>query len=334
MLRLQPTTPTASADFKLLLAQGVDEIAQLWLKDVRADYAFASTDGRQEPLLLDSLPQVLDEILRVVELDESKIAREKISSAARHGYERARLYFDVRELVRECQILREHIFLFLQEHQQQFAEHDRDKMLSIYQRVGHAIDEATRETINAFIEEHTDTLRHLSRTDGLTGLYNHRTFYERLDEELQRARRYKSVLSIVFIDLDNFKIVNDTLGHQFGDNLLAQCAKWLRHELRQSDNVYRYGGDEFSVVLPETNLADAQTMMERLTGDFRKFARQKGAPPSFGMSFGLASYPDDDGTVTHLVEAADERLRLYKREHKLGKGIIRGSYMTHEIDVT
>jgi len=296
------------------LMGAADEIARRWLEALRADRAVLSTVGVEEPLLMDAVPLVLDEILRATELDDRKIEHEKICSAAHYGRERARQHFDVRELVREYQLLREHIFLYLHEHHQQFAGRDVNKMLTIYARVGLAIDEAMRETINAYVEEQTGQLRHLSRTDSLTGLYNHRTFYERLDEELNRATRYDSPLSIVLIDLDNFKSVNDTNGHQFGDHLLVKCADWLRHELRQTDVICRYGGDEFGVILPETPSEDAHAMMRRLTVTFRKLGMQEGTPPSFGMSYGLSSHPEDNGTVMRLMQVADERLLLNKHQ--------------------
>jgi diguanylate cyclase (GGDEF)-like protein len=326
MQTLVQPSQTDSPDFKRLIEQGADEIVKLWLQDVRADCLVPLIVGEQEPILLASIPLVISEILRVIELDESKIEHEKIRSAARHGSERARQHFDIKVLVHECQILRRHIFHFLQDHQELFAANDLSKMTIIFQRVGLAIDEATREIINAFSEEQTDNLRHLSRTDSLTGLFNHRTFYERLDEELKRAQRYESPLSIVFIDLDNFKTVNDTLGHPFGDCLLVKCAKWLSHELRQTDSICRYGGDEFAVILPETNIEDARIMMERLAGKFKRFGQLEGAPTSFGMSFGISSHPEDDGSVQHLVEAADERLRFNKQKKDQIQGIntIRG----------
>jgi diguanylate cyclase (GGDEF)-like protein len=311
--RISQTDPT---DLKELIEQGAGEIARRWLGAVRADLAVPSTEGVAEPLLLAAIPSVLDEILCVIELDESKIKHEKLCSAAQHGRERARAHFDVRELVREYQLLREQIFLYLDEHVPQFAERDVSDVLTIYRRVGLAIDEAMRETINGFVEEHTAQLRHLSRTDSLTGLYNHRIFYERLDEELKRATRYQKPLSIVLIDLDNFKAVNDTNGHQFGDYLLTKCAEWLRHELRQTDVLCRYGGDEFGVILPETTRAEAHSMMARLPDAFRKLGTQAGAPASFGMSFGLAAHPEDNGTTTtRLVQSADERLLLNKQRN-------------------
>lgn len=308
MQMLQRTSQIDLTNFKRIIEPGTDEISRRWLEAVREDCAIPSTEGVEESLLLNDMPLVLDEILRVTELDDRKIVHEKICSAARHGRARARQHFEVRELLREYQHLREQIFLYLHEHQQQVAGHDAGAMLTVYCRVGIAIDEATREAINAYVERSTGLLRHLSRTDSLTGLYNHRTFYERLNEELKRAARYGKPLSIVLIDLDNFKSVNDTKGHQFGDHLLVKCAEWLRHGLRETDVICRYGGDEFGVLLPETLPEDAHAMMCRLARTFKELGAKEGTPASFGMSFGLASHPKDDGTVTHLVHAADKRL--------------------------
>ena len=189
-------------------------------------------------------------------------------------------------------------------------------MTTTYRRAGLAMDQAMRETINAFVEEHTGQLRHVSRTDNLTGLYDHYTFNERLGEELTRAKRYENPLAIVLIDLDNFKSVNDTKGYQFGDRLLVGYAEWLHDKLRQTDVVCRCGGDEFGVILPETKGADARLMMARLADTFGNFSSQEGAPSSFGMSFGIAAHPEDGGAAMNMVKVADERLLLNKQRNK------------------
>lgn len=310
----QSNTPS----LKEALERSGDEIARRWLAAVREDRATPSAEDSEGPLLQDAVPLLLDEILKAAGRDDGKVGRERIRSAARHGLERAQEHFDVGELVREYQLLRESIFLHLRGRAGRLARLDAGGIEAIYFRVGVALDEAMRETIHAFVEEHVRQLRRLSRTDSLTGLFNHRIFYECLTDELSRARRYDSPLSVVLIDLDNFKAINDTKGHQFGDRLLMTCAEQLRVSLRQTDILCRYGGDEFGLILTGTTGPEAQAMMCRLTEDFGRAARLEGVPDTFGMSFGVSSHPEDDGTVRRMVKVADERLSLNKHRHGAG----------------
>jgi diguanylate cyclase (GGDEF)-like protein len=305
-----------SAGLKRLIQGGADEIIRRWQEGVRAGRAAMAVEGTEAPFLLNSITPVLAEILSAVESDDVRVRPEKKCHAARHGRECALRHLDVREVVLEYQSLRRHIFFYLQEHAAQLAGLDLGETADIFRRVGLALDEAMCDTLDAFVEEKTGGLRRLSRTDSLTGLYNHRTFYERLDEELKRATRYGTPLSVVLIDLDDFKAVNDTGGHQFGDALLVRCAELLRHELRQTDVICRYGGDEFASILPETKREDARVMMCRLSREFGKLGTAEGAPAAFGMSFGLSACPEDDSTVMRLVKVADERLLLNKQEKK------------------
>jgi diguanylate cyclase (GGDEF)-like protein len=277
---------------------------------------------------------VLDEILRVIEVDESKIEHERICSAARHGRERAREHFEVRELVREYQILRESIFLYVRRQTRQFARHGMGDAAHICSRIGAALDEAMRETISAFVEENTLQLRRLSRTDSLTGLYNHRIFYERLGDELHRAQRYDSPLSLVLIDLNNFKFVNESKGHQYGDHLLVKSAERMRADLRQTDILCRYGGDEFGIILPETTQREAHGLMLRLAEDFKELGRIEEAPADFGICFGLSAFPEDLGSAQLLVKAADDRLILSKKECKLEVASLRSKQPQGIIDAS
>lgn len=154
---------------------------------------------------------------------------------------------------------------------------------------------------------------HLSITDGLTGLYNHRHFQEQLEVEVKRGQRYDLNLSLIMIDLDHFKEFNDSYGHLEGDTLLRKIAQILKSSLRETDFVARYGGEEFAVILPETNKEGASIATERV--------RRAISEQTFGevgakmtVSLGVASYPDDACLRADLIKKADEALYRAKRE--------------------
>jgi len=155
--------------------------------------------------------------------------------------------------------------------------------------------------------------QHLSITDGLTGLYNHRHFQEQLGVEVKRAQRYDLNLSLIMIDLDHFKKFNDNYGHLEGDSLLRKISQILKSSLRETDFVARYGGEEFGVILPETNKEGASVAAERV--------RKTISEQTFGevgakmtVSLGVASYPDDACLRADLIKKADEALYRAKRE--------------------
>ena len=157
--------------------------------------------------------------------------------------------------------------------------------------------------------------RQLARLDPLTGLLNHRTLHERLDEELTRAIRYNHPLAVVMLDLDNFKRFNDIYGHPAGDKILGLIAAALRAAARSSDLLGRYGGDEFMLVLPETDLAGALTLVKRAHKWLAKAARSlpESAKTPVTMSAGIAVYPDDTAVRQELITLADKALYASKR---------------------
>jgi len=158
--------------------------------------------------------------------------------------------------------------------------------------------------------------RKLADRDPLTGFYNHRFLHERLGEEAVRSQRGRRPLSVLMLDLDDFKLVNDTFGHLFGDRMLVWCAELIRSTLRGSDIPARYGGDEFAVILPDTNPDEARTAAERILEAFRDqpfVGAQRGPVPLAG-SIGIATFPADGRTATELIAAADEALYRVKRE--------------------
>jgi diguanylate cyclase (GGDEF)-like protein len=150
-----------------------------------------------------------------------------------------------------------------------------------------------------------------SRLDELTRLFNRRYFEECLKEEISRHSRYGDVLSLFMLDLDNYKNYNDLYGHPAGDILLNQIGKIIKSSLRNVDKAFRYGGDEFVVILPQTNKDDAYVVAERVRAQLAEEMEKKAI--NVTCSIGLSSYPSDGVVTTELVDVADTALYYAKR---------------------
>ncbi len=158
--------------------------------------------------------------------------------------------------------------------------------------------------------------RKLADRDPLTGFYNHRFLHERLGEEVVRTQRAHRSMSVLMLDLDDFKLVNDTFGHLFGDRVLTWTAELIRSTLRASDIPARYGGDEFAIILPETDHDEAGRAAERILDAFQvqPFVGEQRGPVPIGASIGVATFPQDGRTATELIDAADQALYRVKRD--------------------
>jgi diguanylate cyclase (GGDEF)-like protein len=150
-----------------------------------------------------------------------------------------------------------------------------------------------------------------AQRDALTQLGNRAAFEHHLAAESARALRYDRALTIAMLDLDGFKLINDTHGHAVGDSALQQFAALLKASLRQSDQAFRYGGDEFTVLLPETSAAATDRVMMRLR------ERLAAAGCAYGFSWGVAALPADASEPRELLLLADARLYAQKRERRL-----------------
>jgi two-component system cell cycle response regulator len=150
-------------------------------------------------------------------------------------------------------------------------------------------------------------------SDGLTGLYNRRYFEDALVREVERARRYGVQSALLLVDLDEFKAINDTRGHQEGDRVLQEVADVVRRHLRATDIACRIGGDEFAVILCDTPHDEALAVAERIRADVEHaFAR------AVTISAGLASVPRDAASPDELVAGADRALYAAKRAGRNG----------------
>jgi diguanylate cyclase (GGDEF)-like protein len=153
----------------------------------------------------------------------------------------------------------------------------------------------------------------LATIDGLTGLNNHRTFQERLDIEIERAKRFKQNLSLLMMDLDFFKRLNDTYGHRAGDQVLKKVACRIVEGVRNIDLAARYGGEEFVAILPATSAQGAIVTAERIRNEImNKAIKIADNDVSITISIGIATYPEDSSARESLIERADTALYAAK----------------------
>ncbi len=159
-------------------------------------------------------------------------------------------------------------------------------------------------------------------TDPLTGLHNRRLFAETFEKELNRARRYSQPLGLVTLDLHRFKEVNDQHGHPRGDDVLRAAAATLKKALRTSDSAFRIGGDEFALLLPQTDSPQALALCRRVETVFAEMLQTLQLAVTVGMDHGVAIFPQDAEQADQLIRIADERLyRLKQANHsKSGNG--------------
>jgi diguanylate cyclase (GGDEF)-like protein len=161
----------------------------------------------------------------------------------------------------------------------------------------------------------------ISRTDYLTGVANRRFFTESLDLELNRTRRYGRPVSLVYMDIDDFKAINDEKGHEVGDRVLRAVARTLRENVRVTDQVARLGGDEFGVLLPETDYEAAEKLLPRLVEKLSSAATQHGWKVEF--SIGVVTAEPPPPPLEEFMRAADTLMYEAKREP--------GSVVRHEV---
>jgi diguanylate cyclase (GGDEF)-like protein len=195
----------------------------------------------------------------------------------------------------------------------QLSNAEREALAGVSGVVVHARGPLTKKI--AELKRENQRLRSLTLTDGLTGLYNYRFFAKQLEVEIARTKRTGQPCSLMMIDLDNFKLLNDTLGHNEGNNFLVKVAQVIEEKLRPTDILCRYGGDEFTVIMPATSLLDALRIAQRLKESLAGIPWKLDPPCS--ASIGLAECdPVFAHGISEFIDTADKALYRAKTEGK------------------
>ncbi len=178
-----------------------------------------------------------------------------------------------------------------------------------------------------------EKIKHLTIIDDVTGLYNSRYLHTLLETEISRALRYNSPFSLIFLDLDHFKLVNDNYGHLVGSRLLREVGQLLRFNLRTIDWTVRYGGDEFIIILPRTGKKEAVLVCQRLRKVLNEtvFFEKENLNIKITASFGIAGFPDDAQDKEALIKLADQAMYQVKNSGRngiavAGIGLIKSEY--------
>ena len=166
----------------------------------------------------------------------------------------------------------------------------------------------------------------LTVTDELTDLYNSRFFNQALDYEVEKATRYNYCLSMIFMDMDYFKTINDNHGHLCGSTLLKEVGEIIKVSIRNIDFACRYGGDEFVILMPETPKNMAQMVAERVRNKINEniFLKEQGVNCHVTASFGVATFPDDASTRTELIDLTDKAMYSIKNTTRNGIAVHTG----------
>jgi diguanylate cyclase (GGDEF)-like protein len=292
------------------------ELALEAVEDGLRDGAVPSLADLEPLARVGDIPAFIGELAR--EIADPQPARFHVASpllelARAHAGNREALGFAPREVLTEFLLLRCVLWRALSREPDVLDVIDP---LVVQYRLDSAFDVLVVEFAVAFFDRATAALAEQARCDALTGLLNHQAFWGDVTRELERAHRYGHGVTLIYLDIDSFKQINDTYGHPVGDRVLRGVAEILRHDLRESDLVGRTGGDEFATCLVHSDAAVGPRFIPRLRSRVAKLSTEPAMPPDLSISAGCAHVPTEAANAEALFELADARLYEAKRARK------------------
>jgi diguanylate cyclase (GGDEF)-like protein len=307
------TVPAALAALGSDLRENAWELAVAAVDQALAEDAIPSLARLGRIAQLGDLPTFISELGREVESPlpgRMRLGGPLAGVARDHARQREALGFAPREIVTEFLLLRRVLWRFVASRIGGLAGQD---VLEIERRLNDTVDRLVTECVVAYFDRATAELAEQARRDPLTGLLNHQAFSRLLELELARAARYDHGLTLVFLDLDGFKQINDTYGHLEGDRVLQRIGSLLRTSLRGSDMAGRLGGDEFGVVLLEADKRAGDRFLHRSRRALGELVATGQLPDHFDLSAGFAHYPSEATDASELLRLADARQYEAKR---------------------
>ena len=256
---------------------------------------------------LGDMPTFIAELGREVQLpspERMRIGGPLAAIARDHARNREALGFAPREVVTEFLLLRRVLWRFVES---RAAQLEGVQVIEVERRINDTIDRLVIECVVAYFDRATAELAEQARRDPLTGLMNHQAFSDVLEIEVDRARRYDHGLTLVFLDLNDFKAINDTYGHVEGDRVLHRVGAVALSMLRGSDVAGRMGGDEFAVLLLEADKHAGDRFVRRFRAGLGELIERDELPQDFSFSAGAAHFPSEAGDCDSLLRLADSR---------------------------
>jgi diguanylate cyclase (GGDEF)-like protein len=285
------------------------EVVEAGLRDGVVE-SYARLDRSEQ---LGDVPTFIEELAQEVEHPEPgrmRLGGPLATLVRDHARQREALGFAPREVVTEFLLLRSVLWRFVS---RRIVDLQSKDLLEVERRLNKTIDRLVTECVVAYFDRATAELADQARRDPLTRLLNHQAFGRALEAELERAERYDHGLTLVFLDMDAFKLVNDTWGHLEGDRVLSAIAQLLQAILRGSDVAGRLGGDEFAVMLLESDKHAGDRFVARLREGTAELVEDGELPPEVELSAGSAHYPSEALDAAGLFRLADARQYQAKR---------------------
>jgi len=291
-----------------MLKDKIWDISEEWLRESKNDLLDQDFLSLADEDIISNLPTLMGGIVKAVEdpayLEDFQSGGHIYSASQELGRERQQNGYQIEKVFADYSLLRKKIWDTIRDNQ--LSCMDTNNILELEARINTAIDKICESTIQSFYQKSSIELIEIAFKDKLTGFPHLNAFFNTLDTEINRARRYQHPLSLAIIDIDNFTNYNNEHGRFAGNNLLRDIARNIYRLVRTTDRFARLGSDEFAILAPETQLDNARNPSERIRQQVKQETHHRGAMAT--LSIGMAAYPANADNRDELLAACQKSL--------------------------